>query len=111
MSETLELLRKLWNSPSSRRAWTPEMRAAQAQRCRQSQPWVHSTGPRSQSGKAISSLNGRASSNKRSAKQFDILASLLMEIERLKHENVQLKAKVVESYEVSGELNINETNL
>lgn len=109
MSETLEFLRKLWDSPSSRRAWTPERRAAQAQRCRQLQPWVHSTGPKTEVGKARASLNSRSSRNKRDAQNFDILATLVIEIERLKQENIEL-LKAKESHELRSEVNISRTN-
>lgn len=36
-------------------AWTPERRAKQAERIRQTKPWEQSTGPRTAEGKAISS--------------------------------------------------------
>ena len=32
--------------------WTPERRAQQAQRIRQQKPWLHSTGPKTEEGKA-----------------------------------------------------------
>jgi hypothetical protein len=38
-------------------AWTPERRAAQAERCRELQPWRTSTGPKTPKGKRKSSLN------------------------------------------------------
>ena len=38
-------------------AWTPERRAKQASFIRQTQPWKHSTGPRTTEGKATSSRN------------------------------------------------------
>lgn len=38
-------------------AWTPERRAAQAERIRQTKPWAASTGPRTAEGKASSSRN------------------------------------------------------
>lgn len=38
-------------------AWTPERRAAQAERIRQTKPWTASTGPRTAEGKASSSRN------------------------------------------------------
>ena len=37
--------------------WTDEERAAQADRCRQQQPWKHSTGPKSVAGKRKVSQN------------------------------------------------------
>lgn len=40
-------------------AWTPERRARQAERIRQTRPWEHSTGPRTPEGKAVSSQNAR----------------------------------------------------
>jgi len=42
-------------------AWTPERRARQAQIIRETRPWNHSTGPRTEKGKAISSQNARKS--------------------------------------------------
>lgn len=38
-------------------AWTPERRAKQAERIRQTKPWTKSTGPQTVEGKAISSRN------------------------------------------------------
>jgi hypothetical protein len=37
--------------------WTDEQRTAQAERCRQHQPWKHSTGPKSVAGKRKVSQN------------------------------------------------------
>ncbi len=37
--------------------WTPERRRLQAERIRQRKPWLHSTGPRTAAGKAVSSRN------------------------------------------------------
>ncbi len=37
--------------------WTPERRARQAELIRGWKPWNHSTGPRTDAGKAISSAN------------------------------------------------------
>ncbi len=39
------------------RKWTEEERIAQAERCRQTQPWKHSTGPRTARGKRKVSRN------------------------------------------------------
>ena len=39
------------------RIWTDEQREAQAERCRQNQPWKQSTGPKSVAGKRKVSLN------------------------------------------------------
>jgi hypothetical protein len=41
------------------REWTHEQRQAQAERCRQNQPWMHSTGPKSVAGKRKVSQNPR----------------------------------------------------
>ena len=41
-------------------AWTPERRARQAETIQQTKPWQHSTGPKSEAGKAISSRNAYA---------------------------------------------------
>ena len=38
-------------------AWTPARRAAQAERARQAKPWLHSTGPKTEAGKAVSARN------------------------------------------------------
>lgn len=38
-------------------AWTPERRARQADRIRQTRPWRHSTGPKTSAGKKKSSQN------------------------------------------------------
>ena len=38
-------------------AWTPERRARQAEIIRQTRPWKGATGPRTESGKAISARN------------------------------------------------------
>ncbi len=109
VSETLKILRTLWDTPSSKRAiWSPERRQQQALRCRQFQPWRKSTGPRTELGKARSSLNSRSNRNKRDAQNFDIVAALVMEIERLKQENELLKAK--ESHELRSEVTSSKTN-
>lgn len=85
VSETLKLLRIPWDMPNSKRAnWSLERRQQQALRCRQFQPWTKSTGPRTELGKARSSLNSRSDQNKRKARNFDIVAALVAEIERLK---------------------------
>jgi hypothetical protein len=39
-------------SARSAKGWTPERRARQAERTRLAQPWKHSTGPKTQTGKA-----------------------------------------------------------
>lgn len=110
MSETLKLLKTLWDKPSSKRAnWSPERRQQQALRCRQFQPWTKSTGPRTELGKARSSLNSRSNRNKRDAQNFDIVAALVMEIERLKQENIEL-LEARESHELSSKLTTSKTN-
>jgi len=48
-------LRKRTDRP--RRKWTDAQRAAQAAKCRAQKPWAHATGPRTASGKSISSGN------------------------------------------------------
>ena len=40
------------------KGWTPERRARQAARARLTQPWRHSTGPRTEAGKARVAMNG-----------------------------------------------------
>ena len=39
--------------------WTPESRAKQAELIRTWKPWEQSTGPRTDAGKAVSSMNAR----------------------------------------------------
>lgn len=39
------------------KGWTEERRKAQAERCRANKPWKNSTGPKSEDGKARSSMN------------------------------------------------------
>jgi len=85
----------LWNaSRPQRAAWSPERKAAQALRCRQTQPWVHSTGPRSPQGKARSRLNARSKKDKRAALEFDLVSSLVLEVDRLMKENIELKSRL-----------------
>ena len=43
-------------------AWTPERRARQAEIIQRIRPWEHSTGPRTEAGKRISSQNARITS-------------------------------------------------
>ena len=38
-------------------AWTEERRKRQAAICQQTQPWLHSTGPKTLEGKAVVALN------------------------------------------------------
>lgn len=110
MSETLKLLKTLWDMPISKRAnWSQERRQQQALRCRQIQPWTKSTGPRTKLGKVQSSKNGRSNRNKRDAQNFNIVAALVMEIERLKQENIEL-LNARESHELSSKLTTSETN-
>ena len=40
------------------KGWTPERRAAQAERARAQKPWLRSTGPRTRSGKKSCRMNG-----------------------------------------------------
>lgn len=40
-------------------AWTPERRAKQAKAIRRTKPWLNSTGPKTDAGKATSSQNAR----------------------------------------------------
>ena len=110
MSKTLKILRTLWDRPSSKSAiWSPERRQQQALRCRQVQPWTKSTGPITELGKARSSLNSRSNRNKRDAQNFDIIAVLVAEIERLKQENREL-LKAKESHELRSEVTTSKTN-
>lgn len=110
MSRNLELLTRLWDMPASKRVkWTPERKAAQAQRCRQIQPWRRSTGPKTELGKARSSLNSKSQTYKRDAQNFSIIAALVGEIERLKQENVKL-LEAIESHELRSEVTTSRTN-
>ncbi|MBI2234758.1 MAG: hypothetical protein HYU57_07245 [Micavibrio aeruginosavorus] len=43
--------------PEKSRRWTPELRERQARRTRSQKPWLKSTGPRTESGKARSKMN------------------------------------------------------
>jgi len=43
----------------TKKAWTPERRARQAEIIRQTKPWARATGPRTPEGKAVSSQNAR----------------------------------------------------
>jgi hypothetical protein len=56
-----------------RRQWTEEQRQAQAQRCRQNQPWRHSTGPKSVAGKR------KVSQNPRKPASFELAEALVNE--------------------------------
>lgn len=90
-----EALIAWWNASRPRRAaWSSERKTAQALRCRQTQPWVHSTGPRSPQGKARSRLNARSKTNKLDALEFDLVASLALEVDRLLKENTKLKSEL-----------------
>ncbi|HPD83820.1 MAG: hypothetical protein R3D88_09040 [Alphaproteobacteria bacterium] len=44
-------------TPKKRREWTPERRAAQAERMKQQKPWLKATGPKTATGKQRSRLN------------------------------------------------------
>ncbi len=41
------------------KGWTPERRVSQAVRIGQWKPWLRSTGPRTEAGKAMSAINAR----------------------------------------------------
>jgi hypothetical protein len=61
-------------APPKRRpkGWTLERRARQAARARETQPWRHATGPRSETGKARSSMNGLKHGYRSRAHIFDM---------------------------------------
>ena len=44
---------------AAKAGWTPERRAEQAERVRDSRPWVKSTGPKTKAGKVRSAANGK----------------------------------------------------
>ena len=50
-------------------AWTPERRARQAEIIRKTKPWLKSTGPKTEEGKAISSRNALMHPNIRALRQ------------------------------------------
>lgn len=51
-----------------KKQWTEERRKAQAERCRNKRPWEQSTGPKSEQGKARSSLNAFKHGNREAFK-------------------------------------------
>jgi hypothetical protein len=61
-------------APLKRRpkGWTPERRARQSARARETQPWRHATGPRSETGKARSAMNGLKHGHRSRAHIFDM---------------------------------------
>ena len=62
-------------------AWTEERRARQREIIQQTKPWLKSTGPRTQEGKAVSSQNARMSPE---------LARLKEELARIRLEALDL---------------------
>lgn len=54
----------------TRRAWTAERRARQAEIIRATRPWLHSTGPKTEAGKAASSQNARSSPERVALRQL-----------------------------------------
>ena len=64
------------------RHWTPEQRQQQAQRIRQSKPWVHSTGPRSVAGKQASSHNAYKGGLRQELRHFSRMLSELLAAQR-----------------------------
>ena len=54
------------------KGWTPERRARQSARARETQPWRHATGPRSETGKARSAMNGLKHGHRSQAHIFDM---------------------------------------
>ncbi len=48
---------KRYSTAKPARGWPPERRAAQAERIKALKPWLHSTGPKTQAGKARCRLN------------------------------------------------------
>ncbi len=53
-----ELINQLPKRTRGQSVWTPERRARAAARARRNKPWLHSTGPRTAAGKAVSRYNG-----------------------------------------------------
>jgi hypothetical protein len=63
--------------------WTPERRAQQAERIRQSRPWEKSTGPRTEAGKARSARNADKGGRWRIERErVRVLARMLAELQR-----------------------------
>jgi hypothetical protein len=72
-----------------RRPWSDEERQRQRDRCLELQPWKQSTGPRTDEGKAISSLNGYANlpvpqSMKQASGEVTDVDGLIEQIEALR---------------------------
>jgi hypothetical protein len=72
-----------------RRPWSDEERQRQRDRCLERQPWKQSTGPRTDEGKAISSLNGYANlpvpkSMKQASGEVTDVDGLIKQIEALR---------------------------
>jgi len=65
--------------------WTAERRARQAELIRQWQPWKHSTGPTSVSGKARASRNADKGGTRAQIRE---LAALLRELEHWRREQL-----------------------
>lgn len=72
------------------RTWTPEQRAAQAARIRETKPWEKSTGPRSKAGKKRSSRNAVKHGN-RTARIRDAHKALTLQSEFLRLINAAMK--------------------
>lgn len=52
------------------KGWTEERRKAQAERCRANKPWKKATGPKSEEGKARSSMNAFKHGGQEAAKSL-----------------------------------------
>lgn len=78
-------------SPKPAKGWTPERRAAQAERCRRNKPWKNATGPKTEAGKARASLNAFKHGNR--SREVDDIRTLL----RLNREFVKIFLKTLPS--------------
>ena len=73
-------------------SWTPERRAAQAERIRANKPWLKSTGPRTKTGKKKSSQNARKTGS-RAQENRDAARALRLHAEFMKLVDVLLAAE------------------